>query len=118
MIKNIGHKFLLLFTCIGLLVSTSNCTSDDNDDIKVQTFLEKYDGTKWTVIDEGALIYLRINDDMGRPLELWLADANAGKGLTDIDCYYYSNDLLDMEDVEGMEIIELSPELKQVLPVP
>ena len=39
-------KFLYVFFLLSLAVSFNGCSSDD-DDITSQTFLEKYDGTKW-----------------------------------------------------------------------
>ena len=41
--KNVVFRYLMLFACIGLMVSISNCTSDDDDDVKTETFLEKHD---------------------------------------------------------------------------
>jgi len=105
-IKNTVFRYLILFTYVGLLASINNCTSDDSDDKLVnQTFLEKQDGTKWKVSEDEMFIYMRINNNMNKPIELWVSEIDFEKGMADDDCYYYSDDLLEIEE---MEIIENS----------
>ena len=99
-IKKLGYTILLLLSCVGLLVSLSNCTDDDPDDIMVQNFLEKNDGTKWVVTEDDIIVYLRINNNLNRAVELWMKEINMGKGMTDDDCYYYSHDLFDNDEME------------------
>ncbi|MDN3642936.1 hypothetical protein QWY87_09510 [Lutimonas halocynthiae] len=103
-IKNTVIRYLILFTCIGLLASISNCTSDDKDDeIVNQTFLEKQDGTKWKITEDEGVIYMRINNNMNKPIELWISEIEFEKGMVDDDCYYYSDDLLEIEEMEILE---------------
>ena len=103
-IKNTVFRYLILFTCIGLFASISNCTSDDKDDeIVNQTFLEKQDGTKWKVAEDEMVIYMRINNNMVKPIELWISEIEFEKGIADDDCYYYSDDLLEIEEMEILE---------------
>ena len=94
----------MLFTCIGLLATMNNCTSDDKDDDLVdQTFLEKQDGTKWKVTEDDEVIYMRINDDINKPIEIWVSEIDFEKGIADDDCYYYTDDLLEFEEMEVLE---------------
>ena len=103
-IKNTVFRYLILFTYVGLLASINNCTSDDSDDKLVnQTFLEKQDGTKWKVSEDEMFIYMRINNNMNKPIELWVSEIDFEKGMADDDCYYYSDDLLEIEEMEILE---------------
>jgi hypothetical protein len=101
--KDIAYRILIFFAFFGALASMTNCTSDDKDDIVVQTFLEKNNGTKWVITEDDDLIYMRINDDMTKPIELWISDFDVAKGLADDDCYYYNDDLLEIEEMEILE---------------
>ena len=76
--KYIKHRFLYLFVLIGLVVSFSNCTSDDDADIQSKTWLEIYDGTKW---EDGDGLYWRIIDNTNTILESWYHDG---------PCYHHS----------------------------
>lgn len=103
----LGSRLLWLFTFIALMTFTVNCDSDDDDDIKDQTFLEKNDGTKWKILEDGILVYMRLNDDMNKPIEIWMKNMDLDKRIDDPICYYYSDDMLDVDE-EGIEIIENS----------
>ena len=76
--KYIKHRFLYLFVLIGLVLSFSNCTSDDDGDIQSKTWLEIYDGTKW---EDGDGLYWRIIDNTNIILESWYHDG---------PCYWHS----------------------------
>jgi len=69
--KYIKHRFFYLFVLIGLILSFTNCTSDDDGDIPSKTWLEIYDGTKW---EDGNDLYWRIIDDTNTILESWYQD--------------------------------------------
>ena len=72
--KILKQKFLYFFILLSLTVSFNGCSDDDEP----QTFLEKYDGTKWTFNGEG--MYIRIIDNTNIILEEWYLDG---------DCYEY-----------------------------
>ena len=87
------HKFLCIFIFISLAISFNGC-SDDDDDITSQTFLEKYDGTKW-VNDDELTIYIRLNNNTNKLIESWFLFG---------DCYFYDYDF----ESQGVEIVENS----------
>ncbi len=102
--KNVVYRMLLLFSCMLLVATINNCTSDSKDDeLVIETFLEKNDGTKWKVTEEDEIIYLRINENMSKPIELWISEIIMAKGMADDDCYYYSDDLMGEEEMEILE---------------
>ena len=68
------HRFLYLFILLGLTLSFNGCSSDDDDETETQTFLEKYDGTKWvTNTDEGEFI-IKFYDDTNNPYDNWFQE--------------------------------------------
>jgi len=87
--KILKHRFLYLFILLGLTISFNGCSDDDDEP---QTFLEKYDGTKW--VFNGEDIYIRIVDNTSIILEEWYFDG---------DCYEY-----DTFNYGSLEIIENS----------
>ena len=87
------HKLLYIFILLSLAISFNGCSSDD-DDITSQTFLEKYDGTKWVYTDEFT-IYIRINNNTNKFIEQWFYVFEA-------ECFYYDFDSVS----ENTEIIE------------
>ena len=104
-LKNLVYRFFILFTSIGLLISYNSCVSDqkDKDLISVQTFLERHDGTKWTVIEEEMRIYVRLNNDMDKALELWISELELAKLITYKECFYYNPEMLNAEEVAILE---------------
>lgn len=89
-----GHLYFFLILVAG--ISFQSCNSDDDDDIDEiiqQTWLEKYDGTKW--VDEDDWLYIRIVNNITIISESWHKDG---------DCFIYS---VADEDVE-FDIIENS----------
>ncbi len=86
------RKFLYFFIILGLTVTFNSCSDDDDDNF--QTFLEKYDGTKWVNTDEFTF-YIRLNDNTNKLIESWI--------LFD-DCYFYDADF----ESESVELIENS----------
>ncbi len=86
------HKLFYFFIILGLIVSFNSCSDDDDDDF--QTFLERYDGTKWVNTDEFTF-YIRLNDNTNKLIESWI--------LFD-DCYFYDVDF----ESEGVELVENS----------
>lgn len=87
------HKFLYFFIILGLTISFNGCSDDDDDDF--QTFLEKYDGTKWVYTEDEFTFYVRLNDNPNKLIESWI--------LID-DCYFYSVDF----ESESVELVENS----------
>jgi len=108
-LKNLVYRFFILCTGIGLLISYNSCISDqkDKDLILAQTFLERHDGTTWTVIEEDMRTYVRLNDDMDKALELWTSELELAKLMVYEECYNYSHEMLNTEVVE---VLENSPE--------
>ena len=104
-LKNLVSRFFILLTCIGLVISYNSCESDqkDKDLIVAQTFLEKYDASKWTVIEEDMRIYVRLNNDMDKDIELWIAELGFEELMAAKECFYYSQELLNTEEVEVLE---------------
>lgn len=86
------HKLLYIFIILSLAYCYNGC-SDDND-VTTQTFLEKYDSTKWVNTDE-FIFYIKLNDNSNKLVETWVLFG---------DCYFYSYDL----ESDGVEIIENS----------
>ena len=97
-------KFLLLRSlCLFLILvaglAVQSCSSDDDDgsgDIIVQTWLEKYDGTKWEAAEEDDFLYIRIVNNTNIISESWHRFR---------ECFIYN--VADKDD--EFEIIENSP---------
>lgn len=87
------NKLLYIFILLSLAISFNSC-SDDDDDVTTQTFLEKYDGTKWVYTGEYT-VYIRINNNTNKFVEQWFFVFEA-------ECYYYDFDYVS----ENTEIIE------------
>ena len=102
-LKNLVSRFFILFTCIGLVISYNSCESDqkDKDLIVAQTFLEKHDASKWTVIEEDMRVYIRLSID--KDMELWIAELGFDELMAAKECFYYSQELLNTEEVEVLE---------------
>lgn len=111
-LKNLAYRFFILFAGAGLLISLSNCASDekDKDFLLDQTFLEKYDNTKWTIIQDEMRIYLRFNNDMEKAIEMWMSELEIAKLIASEECFYYTAELMDTEEVEILENSELKLE--------
>jgi len=104
-LKNLMNRFFILSLCIGLVISYSSCALEDKDKnlLVDETYLEKHDGTKWKAIEDDMRIYLRLNDDMDKALELWMSDLEFEKLLTSKECFYYSHEMLNTEEVKVLE---------------
>ena len=97
-----GHLyfFLILAACIGL----TSCNSDDEDEIVQQTWLEKYDGTKW--VDEDDFLYIRIVNNTNIIFESWVNEVecyihNVSDGNVNFNIIENSNNQLVFEVNEG-----------------
>ena len=104
-LKNLAYRILILFACVGFVMSYSSCESDEKDKELLfdQTFLEKYDNSKWTIIEDEMRIYLRLNDDMDKAVEIWTSELEFSKLLVAEECFYYTAGLLNTEEVEILE---------------
>jgi len=104
-LKNLISRFFILFACIGLVISYNSCVSDqkDKDLILAQTFLEKHKATKWMVIEDDLRIYLRLSNDKDKDLEIWMAELGFEKLMASEECFFYSQELLNSEEVEVVE---------------
>ena len=97
---------LYLFLILGACISFVCCDSDDEDEIPIveKTFLENYDGTKWVTIDanDGYITYLRINNNLRVPFEVWGLEVDPQKAGKGEFCYLHDDSFMD-EDVEIIE---------------
>lgn len=79
--------FIYIFLLLGLVVLYNGCTNDD-EDVTIQTFLEKHDGTKRVNTTDGLIFFIRLNNNTHKFIETWL--------LID-DCYFYNSEVENME---------------------
>ena len=105
-LKKAIHRFIILFTSAGLLISLNSCVSDQKEKglFWAQSFLEKHDGTTWKLIEEDMRIYVRLNDGIDKDLELWMSELELEKLMASKECFYHSHETLNTEDVEVLEI--------------
>ena len=99
------HRFFILFIYIGMVISYTGCVSDqkDKDLISIQTFLERHDKTEWSVIEKDMRIYIRFNDDMDKALEIWMSELELAKLMGAKECFYYSQETLNTEDIDVLK---------------
>ena len=104
-LKHLVSRFFILFICIGLVISYNSCASDqkDKDLISIQTFLEKHDGSKWTVTEKDMRIFVRLNDDKDKDLEMWVSEMGLAELMAHKECFYYSKEKLNTEEEEEEE---------------
>jgi len=104
-LKNVVSRFFILLACIGLVISYNSCALDEKDkDLEsIQTYLETYDGTTWTVIEQDMRIFLRINIDNDKDLEIWMSELGLARLIADKECFYYSQETLDTKEVAILE---------------
>lgn len=104
-LKNLTYRFFILFTSIVMVISFISCVEDkqDKDLISIQTFIERYDRTTWTVIEEEMRVYLKINDNMDKALELWMSDLELAKLMVHKECFYHSYEMLNTKEVAILE---------------
>ena len=104
-LKKVVSRFFILFACIGFVISFNSCALDEKDkDLEsIQTYLETYDRTTWTVIEQDMRIFLRINIDKDKDFEIWMSELELAKLIADKECFYYSEETLDTEEVVILE---------------
>lgn len=104
-LKDLVHRFFILFIGIGLVISYNSCVSDkkDKDLISIQTFLERHDGSQWAVIEEDMRIYLILNDDEDKALEVWRSEMGLAQLMSHKECFYYSHETLKSDKVKVLE---------------
>ena len=108
-LKHFISRFLILFILLGLLISYNSCAPDqkDKDLTSIQTFLEKHDGTTWTVIEKEIRIFVRLHDDFDMDLELWVSELELAELMAHKECFYYSQEkLTEDEEVEDEDDLE------------
>ena len=95
----------MLMMCIGYMISYNSCVTDskDKDLISIQSFLERHDGSKWTVIEDENRVYLKFNEEMDKALELWISELELEKLMTRKECFYHMDEMLNTEDVVILE---------------
>lgn len=92
------YIFFVAVTCILF----NGCTSDDEDEVIPRTFLEKFNDTKWVANDEGMVLYLRVNNKLRVPFEIWAREMDLEKSNVTETCYGHQDDWMG----EGVEITE------------
>ena len=104
-LKNVVPRFFILLSCIALAISYSSCAPDqkDKDLLEIQTFLEQHDRSTWTAIEEDMRIYIKLNDDDEKDLEVWISELNLAKLMTKKECFYHSREILNSADVLILE---------------
>jgi hypothetical protein len=104
-LKDLAHRFFILLLGMGLVISCNSCVSDqkDKDLISIQNFLERHDGSQWELIQEDMRIYLKINDDEDKALEIWRSELGLAKLMAHKECFYYSHETLNNEKVKVLE---------------
>ena len=68
--KNIYYLFLVLTLTLTLI----GCSSDDDEQPKVETFLEKYEGTRWVDMNKTSEFpnIFKFNSDVLNPLDVYV----------------------------------------------
>ncbi len=104
-LKHFASRFFILLISIGSLISYNSCISDqkDKDLLSIQTFLERHDGTAWTVIEDDLRVYIRLNNDKDEDLELWISELELAKLMTKKECFYHNHEILNAAEVEVLE---------------
>lgn len=104
-LKTFLFRICILFTSIGMVISYNSCVPDkkDKDLISIQTFLERHDGSTWTVIEGEMRIYLKLNDDMDKALEVWRSEMGLANLMAHKECFNYSSETLNNEKIKVLE---------------
>ncbi len=109
-VLRIGRLFL--FFILGACCWFVGCNSDDEDEIQIieETFLEKYDGSKWVTTDaeEGWIYYLRVNNNLRFPYEFWGRPTDLEKANKEDGCYFHQEMSVNEVPGDGIEIMENS----------
>ena len=92
-------KFGLFYVILISLVIFSSCSSNNDDNIISQTFLEKNDGTVWQWIGD-EIEYVRIKNNEAIPAEIWDYYPNVDEG-----CYeHYLFDLNEFSSIPDVTV--------------
>lgn len=88
-----------------MVISYNSCASDekDKDLISIQSFFERNDGSQWTVIEGDMRIYLKLNDNEEKALEVWRSEMGLAKLMAHKECFYYSYETFNNEKVKVLE---------------
>ena len=71
--------------------------------MSIQSFLERNDGSQWTVIEGDMRIYLKLNDIDEKALEVWRSEMGLAKLMAHKECFYYSHETLNNEKIKVLE---------------
>lgn len=104
-LKHLVFRLGILLTGIGMVISYNSCASDekDKDLISIQSFFERNDGSQWTVIEGEMRIYLKLNDNEEKALEVWRSEMGLASLMSHKECFYYSYETLNNEKVKVLE---------------
>ena len=94
--KLLLFSILLIFAC-----SSDDSSSSDDNDLIEETFLERYDGVIWQILDdsgEAGETYVRFNNDLSSFITFNFSVSFNGKKSS--ECIYLNDDF----DSEGSEI--------------
>lgn len=95
----------MLLACVGLIISVNSCAPDGKDkDLPIElSFLETYDYSKWTLIQDEMRIYIRFNKDMDKAIEMWMSELEFEKLFGKDECFYYTAEMLNVENIKILE---------------
>lgn len=104
-LKHLVLRIFILLTGIGMVISYNSCASDqkDKDLISIQSFLERHDGSTWTVIEGDMRIYLKLNENLDKALEVWRSEMGLASLMAHKECFYYSHETLNNEKIKVLE---------------
>ena len=91
-LANFRHIILILFT---IFLSCTD-TGDDIQDIYVEDFLQKNDGTEWLLLNDDLKVYIRLNDNLEQLIEQW-------RYSEELDCYEYNPNIFSPGNLKIVE---------------
>jgi len=91
-LSNCKHFILILFA---IIISCTD-TGDDVQDIYVEDFLKKNDGTEWLLSNDNLKVYIRLNDNVEQLIEQW-------RYQEELDCYEYNPNIFSPGNLKIVE---------------
>jgi len=89
---NYKHFIMIL---LALIISCTD-TADDVQDIYVEDFLEKNDGTEWLLSNDDLKVYIRLNNNVDQLIEQW-------RYKEELDCYEYNPNIFSPGNLKIVE---------------
>jgi len=91
-ISTYKYTILLVFT----VILSCTDTGDDMQDIYVEDFLQKNDGTEWMLSNDDLKVYIRLNDNLEHLIEQW-------RYKEELDCYEYNPNIFSPGNLKIVE---------------